>query len=199
MWQLTDEEKRTKLIGLRDEILQCTKCSARIDARRPVPWQINDINSPVIFHGRNPGYTEDMEGKPFVGAGGRVLNKHLTRNVIARKWVNIGNLICCYTRNDRMPLWSEVRVCFPFIVRYLQVLQPRLIVLMGTLTIEAYTNEEEVRLTYGKLMKHKRGFHMVSCPHPGSVLYNKGKRLGNFVAAFDFCCQQARLVLENKL
>lgn len=178
---------------LEQQILNCNKCSVRTEATNPVRWEINNINSPVLLIGRNPGVTEDYTGRVFCGKGGKILNDILMKWNIKRAHLNVGNLLNCYTYKDRLPLIAEIRICFPYLQEYLNILKPRLVVAFGATTVQMMTGVERLSDTVNVVHEHKAGFNLVCCSHPGSVL--RGSDRKKFYDQFAFVAKQIREIL----
>lgn len=112
--QIVDRHLSTILnySSFRTEVTRCVSCSARYEARYPVPAQIVP-GSRILFVGRNPGKIEDMQGIEFSpdARGGKLFQKYLEILGLGRKEVNITNTIFCHTKKDRPPQEEEISIC----------------------------------------------------------------------------------------
>jgi len=93
-----------------DSLLACRACPIREEAARVIPG-VGPADAKVIFAGRNPGIKEDDQGQPFVGPGGRELNKMLVALNLDRQDVGIINVVKCHTTDDRAPKDFEAEIC----------------------------------------------------------------------------------------
>ena len=93
--------------------------------------------------GQNPGAEEDETGRPFVGRAGKFLNSVLAKNGINREKVFITNIVKHVTPGNRKPLPDEVVACLPYLEQQVQVVKPKVIVLMGAVAWQA-TREKEI-------------------------------------------------------
>lgn len=121
---------------LRDHIRACTLCTARADAREPVPFAFplaaRTGSPPVLVVGRNPGREEDETGMPFVGRSGRLLNEFLVNAGLDREAdCVVTNNVKCYTHANREPLRHEVATCRRYLFAEIQLFQPRLVIGLG--------------------------------------------------------------------
>lgn len=156
---------------LAKEIKACRGCTARDEATCPVPG-IGDPYSEIVFVGRNPGQKEDAANTPFVGPSGVELNKQLVDLELSREDVFIANLLLCHTEGDRPPVSSEIKACFKFLRRYLEIIQPKLVVTYGAQPAKYLASVQAITKSHGRLFKHKAGFYIVTCIHPGAMLHN---------------------------
>lgn len=84
-----------------------------------------------MFIGEGPGHDEDMTGRPFVGRAGELLTRMITAMGLTRSDVFIGNVIKCRAPNNRAPTPDEVEACWGYLVRQIQIIQPKVIVTLG--------------------------------------------------------------------
>lgn len=112
------------------EILACRKCELWRNRRNPVPGEGN-LDAEIMFIGEAPGYWEDVKGKPFVGAAGKLLDKLLAQIGLSRDEVFIGNVLKCRPPKNRDPQPEEVRACTPYLDRQIKVIEPKIIATLG--------------------------------------------------------------------
>ena len=122
--------KKELLDVIAGEVIACTKCKLWKTRKNAVPGEGNS-NSPVIFIGEAPGYWEDIKGKPFVGAAGKLLDTLLSETNLSRENVFIGNVLKCRPPKNREPQPNEIKTCTPYLERQIQVIQPQFIVTLG--------------------------------------------------------------------
>lgn len=120
---------------LRERILACTLCTARADAREPVPFAFPlaaDDQPPVLVVGRNPGREENETGLPFVGSSGRLLTDWLRSAGLNRERdCIITNNVKCYTHANREPTRDEVGTCRRYLTAEIALFRPRLVIGLG--------------------------------------------------------------------
>ncbi len=114
---------------LRRQVETCQSCPLHKTRRRPVFGE-GPVNAPVVFVGLGPGYHENMEGRPFVGAAGQLLDDLLTLADLRRGDVYITNIIKCYLPTNQATD-DEVAACTPYLDTQLALIQPRVIIPLG--------------------------------------------------------------------
>lgn len=158
--------------SLREEILACHKCGLAESRTQAVPGA-GPQQTPLVIIGEAPGRQEDLQGKPFVGAAGKLLTKLLEDAGIKRETVFITNTVKCRPPENRQPLAEERRACFPYLLRQLDLIQPKVIALVGRVPAETLL-EITVRMgaMHGKsFMRNGRTFFVMY--HPAAGLYNQ--------------------------
>ncbi|GAB6065025.1 uracil-DNA glycosylase family protein [Aquifex pyrophilus] len=125
------EDREEILRKLYEEWKDCKKCDLHKSRTQVVPGDGNPY-SPLMFVGEAPGEEEDRQGKPFVGRAGQLLNR-LIREVLGmeRKEVYITNVCKCRPPNNRKPTPLEMRACFPYLKKEIEVIQPKVICCLG--------------------------------------------------------------------
>ena len=112
------------------QIYGCKKCRLWKDTKHAVPGE-GPLNAKVMFVGQNPGADEDELGRPFVGRAGKYLTKTLAEYGIKREDVFITNIVKHVSPQNRKPFDDEVRTCLPYLIAQINVIKPKLIVLLG--------------------------------------------------------------------
>jgi uracil-DNA glycosylase family 4 len=120
----------TELQALAAEITQCTKCLLHRGRTKAVPGE-GPANSEIMFIGEAPGFHEDQQGRPFVGAAGKFLEELLESIGLKRQDVYIANVIKCRPPGNRDPLPEEIEACEPYLDRQIELIQPRMVVTLG--------------------------------------------------------------------
>lgn len=115
---------------LRAEMSSCTRCPLSLSRTRVVPGEGN-LYSGVVFLGEAPGKSEDEEGRPFVGAAGRLLDRIISEVGIKREWLFITNVVKCRPPNNREPKPEEIAACSHFTDRIISLVDPDVIVALG--------------------------------------------------------------------
>ena len=127
---MTGEERQRALDAIADEVRVCTRCRLHQSRTRAVPGE-GHPETEVVFVGEGPGFNEDQQGRPFVGAAGALLGDLLSTVGWKRDEVFITNVVKCRPPGNRDPEPDEVAACRPYLQRQLQVLDPALVVTLG--------------------------------------------------------------------
>ena len=144
------------------------------------------MDAVVMFVGEAPGYWEDVKGRPFVGAAGELLDELLSGIGLSRDDIYIANLLKCRPPENRDPSSDEVVACTPFLNRQIQIIGPRLIVMLGrhatsyVLSKAGFPAESITRLHGRTFAARLLGLQLVVIPtfHPAAALYHVKYRSG---------------------
>ncbi len=152
------------------ESIKSHTCSLRAGATQPVVGAGN-INSPVVFIGEAPGKKEDEIGLPFVGSAGKVLAEALNTIGWEREDIYITNVVKCRPPNNRDPLPEDVEEHRPFLTAELELIQPKLIVLLGRHALQWFMPGSKISEVRGTAKR--RGDHVYfPTYHPAATLYD---------------------------
>ena len=166
---MREVDKAEALRRLEEEIRTCTRCRLHATRTHAVPGE-GPYNAMVMFIGEAPGYYEDKQGKPFVGAAGRYLNKLLAQSGLRREEVYITNIVKCRPPKNRDPLPDEIQACEPFLDRQIELIDPRIIVTLGRFALHHFIPGASITRVHGQPRKiGKRLFFPVF--HPAAGLY----------------------------
>lgn len=169
--QLFGESQFVTLDELSTAVSTCTACSLHRDAKNAVPGEGNP-HAGLMCVGEAPGATEDELGRPFVGQAGQLLDKILAAIQLARSDVYIANVLKHRPPGNRNPLPDEVQACSPFLVRQIELIQPRVIVAFGTFAAQTLLNTREgIGKLRGKVHRYY-GVPLVVTYHPAALLRN---------------------------
>jgi len=171
--------KQDRIDAVAAEVKACRKCELGRLRQNPVPGE-GSLNAPVMFIGEAPGYWEDVKGRPFVGAAGKLLDEMLSEIGLSRGQVYIANILKCRPPENRDPLPMEVRACTPYLDRQIGIIEPRFLVPLGRHSasyILAKAGFEAGGITElrGKVYEADLlGFRVFIIPmyHPAAALYN---------------------------
>jgi len=122
--------KKEFLDAVATEIIVCTKCPLWKTRKNAVPGEGNS-ESPVMFIGEAPGQSEDIKGKPFVGAAGKFLETMLSEIGLSRNDVFICNIVKCRPPRNREPMPNEIQTCTPYLDRQINIIKPKFVVTLG--------------------------------------------------------------------
>ena len=146
----------------------CKLCETRINA---VPGKGN-FNADVIFVGEAPGRSEDTNGEPFVGAAGKRLDSILQDTGINRKDVYITNIVKCRPPKNRVPSKEEEIACNDFISQEINIINPKVICVMGNTAFGTLLGGKEITKNHGKIIE-KDGKKFFVTFHPAATIYNQ--------------------------
>jgi uracil-DNA glycosylase len=155
----------------------CHLCKLAAGRTNAVPGSGLVENVEVVFVGEGPGRNEDQEGKPFVGAGGKLLDELLANAGLARGLVYITNVVKCRPPNNRRPEDDEVRICTStFLEKQIAILKPLLLCTLGATALEYFTGRNRMGEAHGNLTKARNGLPLFPTYHPASVFRNPSYR-----------------------
>ena len=155
-------------------ILSCPDCALSSSRTRAVPGE-GPPNPLVMLVGEGPGFHEDQQGRPFVGAAGRFLEQLLQLAGLERGQVFITNVVKCRPPNNRDPLPGEVRACAKYLQAQIHFLQPRVIVTLGRHSLAWFFPNESVTRARGK-PRQWNGITVVPMLHPAAALHQQQYR-----------------------
>ena len=151
----------------------CKKCHLCEKAKQVV-FGKGSYNAPVMLVGEAPGADEDEQGIPFVGRAGQLLDKILAAAGISD--VYIANVVKCRPPENRLPTREEVEACWPYLVRQIELLKPRIIVCLGALATQQLVHPQaKITMVHGKIYT-KGGIKIVPTYHPAALLRDPNKK-----------------------
>ncbi len=158
---------------LNAKILRCTRCDLARTRNNVVPGQ-GVQNPEVMVIGEGPGYDEDMQGLPFVGKAGMLLDKMLAAIQLDRnKNCYIANVVKCRPPQNRDPMPEEQSACFSFLEAQIHILKPKMILCMGRISGHKLLNtEQSLRDLRGRIHDYN-GIPLMVTYHPSALLRNE--------------------------
>ncbi len=163
-----------QLRDLAAEIRACTACPLHRSARQAVPGE-GSAESGIFFLGEAPGYNEDLQGRPFVGAAGQLLDELLKGIGLDRSKVFITNVVRHRPPENRDPLPDEVTACDVWLHRHLEVLKPRVIATLGRHAMYKFFPGESISRIHGK-PRRQDGLVIFPIYHPAAALHQPALR-----------------------
>lgn len=121
----------TALRLIREDLGDCTRCPLHKQGRKQIVFGVGNPCADLMFIGEAPGADEDMQGEPFVGRAGQLLNNMIKAMGLRREEVYIANIIKCRPPANRTPEREECETCSPFLFRQIEVIKPKSIVALG--------------------------------------------------------------------
>ena len=149
--------KKEKLDKLKKKIQLIQNCKLKKNAKNLV-FGDGSINSKIMIIGEGPGANEDMEGKPFVGRAGKLLDKMLNSIKLDRRKVYISNVVNYRPPENRKPTEEEIQRYLPYLITHIEIINPKILVLLGSTALNALIgNEEVISKARGKWFEKKIG------------------------------------------
>lgn len=156
-------------------------------------WAAGNLDSDLLFIGEAPGFHEDKQGIPFVGAAGQLLDTLLGEIGLDRTKAAIVNVIKCRPPGNRDPLPNEIEACTPWLEAQLAHMRPKVIVTLGNFATK-FILEQQVGITRARGHKYaKRGATVIPTFHPAAAL--RGGRFGG-LSPIDAIRQDFQLVKQ---
>jgi uracil-DNA glycosylase len=154
-------------------VASCTSCPLHRSAKNPVPGEGN-ARAGLVCVGEAPGAVEDQTGRPFVGPAGQLLDKILGAIKLSRSDVYICNVLKHRPPANRNPMPDEVQACSPYLVRQIELIEPKVIVAFGTFAAQTLLNTKDaIGRLRGKIHRYY-GVPLVVTYHPAALLRNPG-------------------------
>jgi uracil-DNA glycosylase family 4 len=163
-------DRAAALAALRREVAACTRCQELARHRTQTVFGAGDPHSRLVFLGEAPGYDEDAQGEPFVGAAGQLLNRIIQACTLRREEVYILNILKCHPPGNRNPLAGEAANCREYLDRQLAIIRPEFICCLGAVAAQ---NLLETTAPIGRLRGRWYDYHgiKVLCTyHPAYLL-----------------------------
>jgi len=155
------------------EVANCRDCELAEHRTRVVPGE-GPEDAELLFIGEAPGWHEDQQGRPFVGAAGAFLDQLLTSIGLSRKQVYIANVVKCRPPGNRDPLPAEIQSCGQWLERQIEIIHPRMIVTLGRYSLARYFPGQSISKIHGKARKkgdivYYPMYHPAAALHQGSL------------------------------
>ncbi|MGI8617770.1 MAG: uracil-DNA glycosylase family protein [Gemmatimonadaceae bacterium] len=159
------------LESIAETVRGCTRCPLHASATNAVPGE-GDPNADLVCVGEAPGANEDATGRPFVGEAGKLLTKILEAIKLSRDDVFICNVLKHRPPGNRNPLPTEVEACSPYLVRQLELIQPKVIVAFGTFAAQTLLNTKSSLSQLRGFVHRYYGTPLIVTYHPAALLRN---------------------------
>jgi DNA polymerase len=164
------------LASVRADIGDCTRCKLHTLGRRQIVFGVGNPNADLMFVGEAPGADEDIQGIPFVGRAGQLLTKIIEAIDLKRDDVYIANVIKCRPPQNRNPEQDEVNTCEPFLFRQVDIIQPKVIVALGTFAARTLLRTlDPISRLRGRVYNY-RGAKLIPTFHPAYLLRNPASK-----------------------
>lgn len=157
----------------------CTKCGL-CQTRTNVVFGVGPKDADILFVGEGPGEQEDLQGEPFVGAAGKLLDDMLSIIDLGRHNCYIANIVKCRPPHNRDPQEEEQAACIDYLRNQVALIQPKLIVCLGRVAAKKLINPDfRITREHGQWIC-KNGIWMTAIYHPSALLRDLSKRPETF-------------------
>ncbi len=161
---------------LKISLTDCQKCRLS-SGRTQVVFGVGNPHADIMFVGEGPGYYEDKQGEPFVGAAGKLLTELLESVGLSRKEIYIANVVKCRPPNNRDPQPDEIETCQPFLLQQIKLINPRLVCSLGNFATQTLLGQK-VGITKVRGRTFRRpDFTLFPLLHPAAALHQGNLRV----------------------
>jgi uracil-DNA glycosylase len=157
---------------LAEQISVCTKCELYKGRTHAVPGE-GPTHAEIMFIGEAPGASEDKQGRPFVGASGRLLNELLVQAGVTREEVWITNVVKCRPPGNRDPQTDEIETCTSnYLENQIKIVNPSIIVTLGRHSLSRFIQKAKITEIHGQMQKVGKRF-VIPMFHPAAALHQE--------------------------
>ncbi len=157
------------LAQIAKEVSTCQKCALHASRKLSVPGE-GPVHSEIMFIGEGPGFHENEQGRPFVGAAGAFLNELLAAAGLKRTDVWIGNVVKCRPPGNRDPLPEELAACNEYLERQIAVINPKIIITLGRFSMGKFMPGAKISQVHGQMRRVGNRF-VIAMFHPAAALH----------------------------
>ena len=177
-------DAQAQLDQIAAEIIAKNICPELADQATQLVLGDGNINADIVFIGEAPGKNEDEQGLPFVGAAGKFLNEMLAQAGMERADVYITNIVKYRPPNNRDPLPEEKKAFWPYLLRQLEIINPKVVITLGRHSMEYFLPDAKIGQVHGHAVHKSVKYHdgrehewlIVPLYHPAAALYNGSLR-----------------------
>ena len=159
----------SELEELHQQIAGCTSCELCRNRTNAVPGE-GPPNAEILFVGEAPGFNEDQQGRPFVGAAGRYLEQLIASIGLTREQVFITNVVKCRPPDNRDPFPGEIDACRAYLERQIELIRPKIIVSLGRYSLAWFFPKDTIGKVHGQA-KVRDGVYFMPMYHPAAALH----------------------------
>lgn len=161
---------------LENSIKNCQKCNL-CKARQNIVFGLGNKNATIMFIGEGPGADEDLQGTPFVGKAGKLMNMAFEAIGLKREEVYIANIVKCRPPGNRNPQDDEANACLDYLRNQVILVKPKIIVLLGSVALKNILGKEYgITASRGKWIERKGILYMPTW-HPAALLRDESKKI----------------------
>jgi len=157
------------LVQVAKEVVVCTKCALSRSRKNAVPGE-GPANAEIMFIGEAPGFHENEQGRPFVGAAGSFLNELLAQAGLQRSDVWITNVVKCRPPGNRDPLPDEIATCDQYLERQIAAINPKIIITLGRYSMNKFMPGAKISTVHGQMRQVGDRF-VIAMFHPAAALH----------------------------
>ena len=154
----------------------CKKCRL-CEGRKNVVIGTGNKNAKIMFIGEGPGADEDIQGIPFVGKAGQLMDKAFAGVGIKREDVYIANVVKCRPPQNRNPENDEAEACREYLESQIELINPKIIVLLGSVALKNVLGQEYGITSYRGKWVEKDGRKVIATFHPAALLRDETKKI----------------------
>ena len=154
--------------------MSCQKCELA-KTRNSVVFGEGNPHARLMFIGEGPGADEDLQGRPFVGKAGQLLDKMIAAMKFTREEVFIANVVKCRPPNNRVPSSDEATACIGYLKRQIELVKPEVIVLLGAVSMRFLLGKTGISKLRGTWQEYN-GIPVMPTYHPAFLLRNPGAK-----------------------
>lgn len=156
------------------EVATCVECRLHHSRKNAVPGE-GPATADLMFIGEGPGFHENEQGRPFVGAAGKFLEELLASIGLKREDVFIGNVVKCRPPGNRDPQKDEIEACAKYLERQIRAINPKVIITLGRFSMGRYFHGERISAIHGqaRVVNHRL---IVPMYHPAAALHQPSLR-----------------------
>ena len=165
--------------SLQSACLSCTRCPLS-QTRHHVVFGVGPQDAEVLFVGEGPGENEELQGEPFVGRAGKLLDDMLAMIGLDRSRIYITNSVKCRPPQNRDPLNTEKEACSGYLRRQMELMQPKILLCLGRISAaEIIRPDFRITQEHGQFFE-KNGMWKTALYHPAALLRDPGKKPETF-------------------
>ena len=185
------------LAQIAKEVSTCKKCALYHSRKLSVPGE-GPASSEVMFIGEGPGFHENEQGRPFVGAAGNFLNELLADAGLKRSEVWIGNVVKCRPPGNRDPLPEELFACNEYLERQIAAINPKIIITLGRYSMGKFMPAAKISSVHGQMQRTGNRF-VIAMFHPAAALHQAALKpaIQKDFTQLPKLLEQARTALKN--
>lgn len=157
------------LAHIAQEVAVCTKCALHESRKKSVAGE-GPADAEIMFIGEGPGFHENEQGRPFVGASGKFLEQLLAQAELTRADVFICNVVKCRPPENRDPLEDELSACDEYLEAQIQTINPSIIVTLGRISMGKFFGNVKISAVHGQMQKVGERF-VIPMFHPAAALH----------------------------
>ena len=162
-------EKTDILKEIASQVSLCTLCELHLSRKKGVPGE-GPADAEIMLIGEGPGFYENEQGRPFVGAAGKFLNELLAQAGLSRNKVFITNVVKCRPPGNRDPQFNELDACAGYLDRQIETINPRIIITLGRFSMAKYMPQARISQVHGQA-SWINGRFIIPMYHPAAALH----------------------------